>query len=147
MKVAICLAVMLLVGAAHAQIASNSISTGATRDRATLTVQYDNRGSKTMSPSTDQKVRQALADKVFLVPVSQVRTAGGLGQSGLFNHQSVVIYQAVGPTTNGKTVLANCKANTKSGWFTSSAAKKAIKKGTDTWAIGDSLKLETASCK
>ena len=37
--------------------------------------------------------------------------------------------------------------NTKKGWFgRSSEAAKAIKKATDSWAIGDSVKLENAVC-
>lgn len=46
--------------------------------------------------------------------------------------QSVVTYNAVGPTLNGKSVLANCEANTKGSLFSSSTAAKEIKKATDT---------------
>ena len=34
----------------------------------------------------------------------------------------------------------------RDGWFSSSNAKKCIKKYTDTWAIGDSVKLQAANC-
>ncbi|KIY91958.1 hypothetical protein MNEG_16005 [Monoraphidium neglectum] len=43
-------------------------------------------------------------------------------------------------------LLKACTANTKDGWFSSSNGKKCIKKYTDTWAIGDSVKLEKANC-
>jgi hypothetical protein len=64
-----------------------------------------------MSPSINQKVVRALADAVFQVRPTQVRMLGGIGQSGLFNHQSIVTYQAVGPTLNGRTPLANCQVS------------------------------------
>lgn len=51
--------------------------------------------------------------------------------------QSTVTYVAVGPTTNGKSLLANCQASVKSGWFSKSSLEKSLKKATDTWAIGD----------
>ncbi len=38
------------------------------------------------------------------------------------------------------------QANTKSGWLSSSTAAKEIKKATDTWAVGDSVKLQAATC-
>jgi hypothetical protein len=38
------------------------------------------------------------------------------------------------------------QANTKSGLFSSSNAAKEIKKATDTWAVGDSVKLQSATC-
>lgn len=138
MKAFVCVALLLAVAmGVRAQLRGQS---------ATITIQFDNRASKAMSPSINQKVVRALADAVFQVPPTQVRMSGGIGQSRLFNHQSIVTYQAVGPTLNGRTPLANCQAAIKSGWFRSSAAKTAIKKATDGWIPGDSLKLEKAVC-
>jgi len=113
----------------------------------TLTVQYDNRGSRVMDKSVNDKIIKALAESVFMVPVSQVALVGGVGQSSLINHKSVAVYQAVGPTSNGKSLLKNCEAATKSGIFSSSAAYKAVKKATDTWMPGDKVKIESATCK
>jgi hypothetical protein len=62
------------------------------------------------------------------------------------NHKSTVTYAATGPTSNGKTPYDNCVAASKSGWFSSSAVKKEIKKATDTWMPGDSVKVESATC-
>jgi hypothetical protein len=38
------------------------------------------------------------------------------------------------------------QANTKSSVFSSSTAAKELKKATDTWAPGDSIKLQSATC-
>ena len=38
------------------------------------------------------------------------------------------------------------QANTKASLFSSSNAAKEIKKATDTWSIGDSVKLQSATC-
>jgi hypothetical protein len=43
-------------------------------------------------------------------------------------------------------LLASCKSNIKPGWVSSSNGKKCIKKYTDTWAIGDSVKMQSANC-
>jgi hypothetical protein len=51
--------------------------------------------------------------------------------------QSTVVFAAVGATTNGKDVLANCQANIKSGWFRGSVLERSLKKATDTWLPGD----------
>jgi hypothetical protein len=76
-----------------------------------ITIQFDNRSNKVASPSVNQKVIRALADTVFRVPPAQVRLVGRMGQSSLFNHQSIVTYQAVGPTLNGKSPLVNCQVS------------------------------------
>jgi len=115
-------------------------------DGAMITIQFDNRGSKVMSPDANKKIVAALAKHVFMVPPGNVVRSTGIGQSSLLNHQSVVTYTAQGPTTNGKSPLANCQANIKSGWLTGSVAAKEIKKATDTWAPGDSVKLQSATC-
>jgi len=113
---------------------------------ATITIEYDNRGSKVMDKSVNAKIIGALATSVFQVPASQVAMVGGLGQSSLFNHRSTVSYTAVGPTTNGKSPYANCQAAIKSSLFSSSTAYKAIKKVTDSWMPGDKVKVERAVC-
>jgi len=115
-------------------------------DQAQIQIQFDNRGSKVMSPDANKKITAALAKHVFKVAPGNVQKSTGMGQSSLLNHQSVVSYIATGPTTNGKSVLANCQANTKSGWLSGSAAAKEIKKATDTWAPGDSVKVQSATC-
>lgn len=66
----------------------------------------------------------------------QISVVGGVDQSGFLSSQSVVIFKAVGPTTNRKTVFENCEANTKGFLFFDSAAQKAVKKATDTWWPG-----------
>jgi hypothetical protein len=38
------------------------------------------------------------------------------------------------------------QANTKGGWLSGSTAAKEIKKATDTWAPGDSVKVQSATC-
>lgn len=129
------LAVLALAGCANAQ-----------GDVASLVIQFDNRGSKVMSKDTNNKILKALAENVFLVAPGQVTTVSGLGQSSLTNHQSTVTYLAVGPAKNGKSVFQNCQTNTKSGWFSGSTVEKALKKATDTWAIGDSVKVQKAQC-
>jgi hypothetical protein len=35
----------------------------------------------------------------------QIQTASGIDQSGILTSQAVITYKAVGPTTNGKSVL------------------------------------------
>jgi hypothetical protein len=136
MKAFLVFAVLAFAGVARAQSGNVAI----------LTVEFDNRGSKTMDTKTANKILTALADKVFLTPFKQVTMAGGLGQSTLFNHQSVVVYTAVGPTTNGLSVLANCQANIKKGFFSGSTLEKSLKKATDTWLPGDSVKVKKAAC-
>ncbi|KAF6260729.1 trypsin-like cysteine/serine peptidase domain-containing protein [Scenedesmus sp. NREL 46B-D3] len=102
--------------------------------KAHLTVEFDNRGSKVM-------------DKVFLTRTcQQVQMVGGIGQSSLVNHKSTVVYAAVGATSNGKSVLQNCQASVKSGWFRRSAPKKSLKNATDTWIPGDSVAMKKATC-
>lgn len=59
--------------------------------------------------------------------------------------QSVVTYIATGPTTNGKSPLANCQANTKKGWVSGSTAAKEIKKATDSWCVNNCC-IECAEC-
>ncbi|KAF8055830.1 hypothetical protein HT031_006605 [Scenedesmus sp. PABB004] len=128
------LAVLMLASAAvaRAQMGGNV---------ATITIEFDNRGSKVMDKNTNAKVIKALADNVFLTATpTQVEMAGGIGQSSLLNHRSTVVYTAVGATRNGKSVLANCQAAVKSGWFSGSTVEKALKKATDTWMPGDSVK-------
>jgi hypothetical protein len=137
MKAFLVFVVLAFAGVARAQNSNVAI----------LTVEFDNRGTKTMDSKTSSKILGALADKVFLTQTpKQVTMAGGLGQSSLFNHQSVVIYTAVGPTTNGKSVLANCQANIKKGFFSGSTLEKSLKKATDTWLPGDSVKVSKAVC-
>ena len=65
-----------------------------------------------MSEENDKKIRTALAEKVFYVPVEQVVLAGGIGQSGLFKGtESVATYEVTGPTSNGKTPCQNCEVS------------------------------------
>lgn len=111
-----------------------------------LTVEFDNRGSKVMDQKTSQKILGALADSVFKVPAKQVSMAGGMGQSSLLNHKSTVTYLAVGSSLNGKSLLENCNAAVKGGWFSKAVLEKAVKKATDTWAPGDSVTVKSASC-
>lgn len=100
-----------------------------------------------MDKSTNQKILKALCEKVFQVKsCQQVEMVGGLGQSSLINHKSTVVYAAVGATSNGKNVLQNCQANIKSGWFRGSELERSLKKATDTWLIGDSVKVKAANC-
>lgn len=126
--------------------AASLVSALAQADVATLTVQFDNRGSKVMDKSVNDKIIRALETRVFKVPQGQVVRVGGVGQSSLFNHQSVVTYQSVGPALNGRSVLANCQAAAKGGIFSSSELYKAIKKATDSWMPGDKVKVQKASC-
>lgn len=72
----------------------------------------------------------------------------GLDQSGLLGTSSVVSFRAVGPTTNGKDVLQNCKDNTGSRWLglRDSVAKDEVKKATDTWWPNDSVEIDRAEC-
>jgi hypothetical protein len=72
----------------------------------------------------------------------------GLDQSGLLTSQSVVTFRAVGPTTNRKTVLQNCKDNTGSRWLGlhSSVAESEVKKATDTWFPNDAVRIQKADC-
>ncbi|GBF98840.1 hypothetical protein Rsub_11605 [Raphidocelis subcapitata] len=111
-----------------------------------LTLQFDNRGSKVSDPKKAAQILAAIADCVCNVPPSSVKYSGTIGQSTLLNHQSVSSFQCSGPTKGGKSLLDACKSNTKDGWFSSSNAKKCIKKYTDTWAVGDSVKLQQANC-
>jgi hypothetical protein len=127
----------LVAGAPPAQPGSQTAS---------VTIQFDNRGNKVMSDNTRSEIEKALAKYVFMVPAGNVKQSSGIGQSTITNHQSVVTYLATGPTTNGKSLVANCEANTKNGFFSSSEAKKAIKKATDSWLPGDSVKVQSAKC-
>jgi hypothetical protein len=78
----------------------------------------------------------------------QVTVVSGLDQSGLLGTSSVVTFRAVGPTTNGKSVLQNCKDNTGSRWLglRSSVAESEVKKATDTWFPNDSIEIDKAEC-
>jgi hypothetical protein len=80
------------------------------------------------------------------VPENQVFLVSGQGQSNLINHKSTYTFAATGATTNGNTILANCQAAAKNGWFSSSDLAKQIKKATDTWMPGDSIKVKKATC-
>jgi hypothetical protein len=81
-------------------------------------------------------------------PHPQVTVAGGIDQSGLTGTSSVVSFRAVGPTTNRKSVLANCKENTGSRWLglRDSVAQSEVKKATDTWWPNDSVEIDKADC-
>jgi len=46
-----------------------------------------------MSKDTNARILKALAEKVFLVPVGNVATVSGIGQSGLLNHQVMLAEQ------------------------------------------------------
>jgi hypothetical protein len=84
-----------------------------------------------------------------LHPHTQVTVTGGIDQSGLLSGtESVVTFRAVGPTTNGKSVLANCKDNTSSRWLglRDSVAQNEVKKATDTWFPNDSVEIDKAEC-
>ena len=109
-------------------------------------LQFDSRGSKVSDPKKAAQILAAIADCVCNVAPTQVKYGGTIGQSSLLNHQSVSSFSCVGPTKTGKSLLDTCKANVKDGWVSSSNAKKCIKRYTDTWAIGDSVKLESANC-
>jgi hypothetical protein len=52
-----------------------------------VTIQFDNRGSKVMSPDAEKKIIAALAKHVFMVPATNVVRSTGMGQSSLVNHQ------------------------------------------------------------
>jgi hypothetical protein len=52
----------------------------------------------------------------------------GMDQSRLLGAQSVVVFQAVGPTANGLPLFGNCAVNS-----ISPAAKAAVVKATDQW--------------
>jgi len=125
-------AMVALAGAAQAQ-----------QDIATIQIQFDNRGSKVEGQA--KKLSAALA-KLFQVPASQVSFTGVTKQSTLLNHQSVATFTAVGPSLNGKSVYQNCVATVKSGWFSKSAVEKNLKKATDSWWPGDSVKVQKATC-
>jgi hypothetical protein len=99
-----------------------------------------------MSDKVNAKIMAVLAKTVFQVPADQVYMVSGEGRSNIVNHKSTVTYAANGVGTNGKSALDNCIAATKSGWFSSSDIKKQIKKATDTWMPGDSVKVESAKC-
>lgn len=109
-------------------------------------ITFDNRGSKVMSDKASSKIMAVLAKYVFQVPAGQVFQVSGEGRSNLVNHKSTVTYAATGPTANGKTPYDNCVAASKSGWISSSTVKKEIKKATDTWMPGDSVKVDAAKC-
>jgi hypothetical protein len=74
--------------------------------------------------------------------LQQVTIVGGLDQGGVLNSQSVVIFRAVGPTTNRRRVLQNCQENVRGGWFglTDSPAENAVEEATDTWWPGKGAK-------
>uniref|UniRef100_A0A383VXG1 Uncharacterized protein n=1 Tax=Tetradesmus obliquus TaxID=3088 RepID=A0A383VXG1_TETOB len=141
---------LLLCVALQAQAQANAPNTrpNAGADAASLTLQFDNKKSSVVDGSKRQKVIQALAQHVFLVPPSQVSVVSGLDQSGILRSQSVVTFRAVGPTTNRKSVLANCQENSASRWLglRNSVAKNEVKKATDTWWPGDSINIQKASC-
>eukprot|EP00775_Hariotina_reticulata_P013131 gene13131-13261_t len=106
----------------------------AAQNSATLTVQFDNSKRSVVKPDVNAKIIDALAKYVFLVPSrTQIQSVSGIDQSGILTSQAVITYRAVGPTTNGRSVLA--KANIKSGFLglTSSPLEKQIKRATDTW--------------
>lgn len=113
---------------------------------ASLTLQFDNRQRTVLDKNKSAKIVAVLAEYVFKVPINQVVPVGSINQSGLLNSQAVVTYRAIGPTFNGKTVLDNCKQNSRSGWFTGSTVSREIKKATDTWWPGDSVKVQKATC-
>lgn len=143
------LALVCLAAGAQAQSYRPTMST-ATRpaqsagpDIATLTLEFDNRGSKVQGK---EKAMVAALAKAFGVPPSQVSSGGVIGQSSLFNHQSVASFTITGPAQNGKSVYDNCLAVVKKGWFTKSQLTKDVNKASDTWMPGDSLKVEKATC-
>jgi hypothetical protein len=72
---------------------------------------------------------------LFPITAVQVTYVSGLNQGGVLTKQSVAIFKCVGPSTNRKTVLANCQENTKGKWLglRDSVAQKEVKKATDTW--------------
>jgi hypothetical protein len=111
-------------------------------DTASLQIQFDNRGSKVEGQKTN--LINAVAKMLKVSPKSVSMNV--IGQSGLLNHQSVATFTATGPTTNNKSVFANCAEVVKSGWFSSSAAKKELNKATDSWVPGDSVSVQKATC-
>jgi len=128
-------AMIAFAGVAHAQQGRPDI--------ATIQIQFDNRGSKVEGQAP--KLTAALA-KMFKVGPKQVAFSGVTGQSGLFNHQSVATFTAMGPATNGKSVYQNCVDSVKKGWFSGSQVEKDLKKASDSWWPGDSVKVEKATC-
>jgi hypothetical protein len=78
----------------------------------------------------------------------QVSVVSGLDQSGLLSSKSVVVFRAVGPTTNGKSVLQNCKDNTASRLLglRNSVATNEVKMATDTWWPNDAVRIQKADC-
>jgi hypothetical protein len=74
--------------------------------RPQLILQFDNRGTKVADPKKAAQILAAVADCICDVPPTQVKYSGTIGQSSLFNHQSVSSYQCVGPTKAGKPVSA-----------------------------------------
>jgi hypothetical protein len=58
-----------------------------------------------------------------------------------------MLFQLINTLAQNTPFMLCCvQANTKSGLFSSSNAAKEIKKATDTWAVGDSVKLQSAAC-
>uniref|UniRef100_A0A383VXQ7 Secreted protein n=1 Tax=Tetradesmus obliquus TaxID=3088 RepID=A0A383VXQ7_TETOB len=139
---------LLLCGALQAQAQAAAASNAAGADAASLTLQFDNRKSSVLDGAKRQKVLNALAKNVFLVAPGQVSVVSGLDQSGILRSQSVVTFRAVGPTTNRKSVLANCQENTRGRLLglRNSVAENEIKKATDTWWPGDSVEIQKATC-
>lgn len=99
-----------------------------------LTLEFDNRGSKVQGK---EKAMIAALSKAFGVPPSQVSSGGVIGQSTLFNHQSVASFTITGPSSNGKSAYDNCLAVVKKGWFTKSQLSKDVNKASDSWMPGD----------
>lgn len=115
----------------------------------TVTIQFDNDLGEVSKGKNAGKILQVLAQKVFLVPVSQVKQVSALGQSGIISSQSVLSYQATGPTTNGKSPCANCNANNKRQTLglRNSVLESEIQKTTDTWWPNDKADVQKAECK
>ncbi|KAF6257699.1 hypothetical protein COO60DRAFT_1461027 [Scenedesmus sp. NREL 46B-D3] len=117
-------------------------------DAATLTLQFDNRFVLQAACLVCKQPLHVLCCTTARLLCPQVTVVSGLDQSGLLGTSSVVSFRAVGPTTNGKTVLQNCKDNTGSRWLglRDSVAKDEVKKATDTWWPNDSVEIDRAEC-
>jgi hypothetical protein len=76
-----------------------------------LTIEFDNSGRRVMSEENDKKIRQALGDKVFFVPLENVILEGGIGQSTLLNQQAIAVYKVYGVAKNDKSLCENCQVS------------------------------------
>lgn len=136
--------VLLLWACAAALVSARQLQQAG--NAAVLTLEFDN--SKREVNAKMSAIMGALAIHVFKVPVANVKLEGIIDQSGLVTDQAVATFRATGPTTNGRTVLANCQQNVREDLLGlgSSVVQREIEKATDTWRPNDSIDVEEASC-